>query len=82
MQEELKDMILMVLEMQRKQLGEGFGIKLDDQMRLTAMPEILPMYCPDFDCLPELLISLAVDVAWTEPPLMVEHVAQVCMPHF
>ena len=71
-------MMLMVLEMQKKQLEEGFGIKLDGEMRLTAMPELVPMFCPDFDGLPELLIKLAVDVPWTDPAAMVMQVAEVC----
>ena len=70
-------MMLMVLQMQKQQLEEGFGIKLDDQMRLTGMPELVPMYFPDFDGLPELLIKLAVDVPWTEPAAMVLKVAEV-----
>lgn len=71
-------MMMMVLQMQRKELESGFGIKLDAQMFLTAMPELLPMYCPDFDALPELLIRLAVDIPWTEAAPMVVQVAKVC----
>lgn len=71
-------MMMMVLEIQRKQMEKGFGIKINDDMCLTAMPELLPMHCPDFDRLPELLMTLAVDVPWTEPAQMVQTIAEVC----
>jgi DNA mismatch repair protein Mlh1 C-terminus len=67
LQEELRDMIVQLLAMKAPQLRDLWAIDVQaDGSRLAAVPALVGCYKPDADALPELLVSLAVDVDWED----------------
>eukprot|EP00892_Ulva_mutabilis_P006513 jgi/Ulvmu1/4233/UM191_0006.1 len=73
---ELKDMMLKLIKLHKQDLHEEFGVKLDDDLRLEALPALIPSYRPNLDALPEFFVSIAADVEWTKPSAKAVAVAE------
>jgi len=55
-----------LLTSRSEMLDEYFGLKIDDQGRLCALPSVIDGYIPNLDGLPIFLLRLATEVNWNE----------------
>jgi len=72
--------MIKVVSLHRQELFEEFGVELDDDLRVKALPALIPSYRPNLDALPEFFMSIAADVPWTEPGPKAVKVAEVLLP--
>jgi DNA mismatch repair protein Mlh1 C-terminus len=58
-------------------MRRNFGIVIDADGTLAALPELLSGHRPDTDRLPELMVALAADVDWADEAASCRGVAEV-----
>jgi DNA mismatch repair protein Mlh1 C-terminus len=71
-------MMVQLLVKKASRLRREYGIAINEDETVTALPELLAGHCPDTDRLPELLIALAADVDWTDEVATCQGIAEVC----
>ncbi len=75
--EEVAPLIQQLLQDKAVLLQECFGIQVDAEGRLAALPQLIEGHCPDLDRLPLFVLQLARDVDWEDEKQCFKGLAQV-----
>ena len=75
--EEVAPLIQQLLQDKAVLLQECFGIQVDAEGHLAALPQLIEGHCPDLDRLPHFVLQLARDVDWEDEKQCFKGLAQV-----
>lgn len=75
--EEVAPLIQQLLQDKAALLKECFGIEVDAEGRLAALPQLIEGHCPDLNRLPRFVLQLARDVDWENEQECFRGLAQV-----
>lgn len=78
--EEVAPLVQQLLMDKTDLLKECFGIEVDSEGRLSALPQLIEGHCPDVDRLPYFVLQLARDVDWENEKACFRGLAQVSRP--
>lgn len=75
--EEVAPLIQQLLQDKAALLQECFGIQVDPEGHLAALPQLIEGHCPDLNRLPQFVLQLARDVDWEDEKECFRGIAQV-----
>ena len=75
--EEVASLVEELMRDKAAMLQEYFGIRVDPDGRLCALPQLIEGYVPDLDYLPTFVLGLARDVDWSSEQQCFHDVAEV-----
>lgn len=75
--EEVAPLVQQLLMDKTDLLKECFGIEVDSEGHLSALPQLIEGHCPDVDRLPYFVLQLARDVDWEDEKACFRGLAQV-----
>lgn len=76
--EEVAPLVQQLLMDKADLLKDCFGVEVDSEGHLVALPQLIEGHCPVLDRLPYFVLQLARDVDWEDEKACFQGLAQVC----